>query len=189
MGVVKVGMAVGMVVGVVVRVEVTVVGETGCGGGLLPAAANGGKRHRFEFLLISQSKAVLHGFIQQLLALIRAPAGTVTVDHKLRWKAVTRHHRRCEGVESNTSHIQSHWSKMRMTTDRNPFSKPFMRGRSLRIKEEFRAELPPLSSRGGWAPLTGGIPEAFDWEPPEVNQSSLGNYTAVVSSLHTGTRV
>lgn len=62
---------------------------SGCRGGLLPATANGGKRHRLEFLFVSQGKAVLHGFIQQLLALVRAPAGTVTVDHKLGWKAIT----------------------------------------------------------------------------------------------------
>lgn len=61
----------------------------GHGVGLLPAAANGGECHRFEFLFISQSEAVLHSFIQQLLTFIRAPAGTVTVDHKLRWKAIT----------------------------------------------------------------------------------------------------
>lgn len=88
--------------------EGTGTGRSGC---LLPAATNGGKRHRFEFLFISQSEAVLHGFIQQLLTFIWAPAGTVTVDHKLRWKAITWGHRRCEGVESSTNQIQIQWSK------------------------------------------------------------------------------
>lgn len=74
---VLVGMTVGMAAGIGVMVHVEGVGVIMVGGvvgvavgDLLPAAANGGKRHRFEFLLVSQSKAVLHGFIQQLLALI-----------------------------------------------------------------------------------------------------------------------
>lgn len=50
---------------------------------LLPPATNGGESHGLEFLLISQSQAVLHRLVQHLLTLVGAPARTVTVDDVL----------------------------------------------------------------------------------------------------------
>lgn len=49
----------------------------------LPSTANGGEGHRLEFLLVGQSQAVLHRLVQHLLALVGAPAWTVTVDDVL----------------------------------------------------------------------------------------------------------
>lgn len=53
----------------------------------LPPAANRGKRHRLELLLVGQGQAVLHRLVQHLLTLVGAPARTVAVDHVLRWEA------------------------------------------------------------------------------------------------------
>lgn len=50
---------------------------------LSPSAADGGKSHRLEFLLVGQSQAVLHRLVQQLLTLVGAPARAVAVDDVL----------------------------------------------------------------------------------------------------------
>lgn len=49
----------------------------------IPSATNGGESHRLEFLFVGQSQAVLHRLVQHLLALVGAPAWTVTVDDVL----------------------------------------------------------------------------------------------------------
>lgn len=63
----------------------------------LPPAADGGERHRLELLLVCQSQAVLHRLVQHLLALVGAPAWTVTVDDVLRRESIAGRQNGCGG--------------------------------------------------------------------------------------------
>lgn len=60
----------------------------------IPSTTNRREGHRLELLLVSQGQAVLHGLIQQLLTLVRTPAWTVAVDHKLGRKPIARRQHR-----------------------------------------------------------------------------------------------
>lgn len=70
----------------------------------LPSTTNGREGHRLEFLLVGQSQAVLHCLVQHLLALVGAPAWTVTVYDVLsrQTKAGSQHswRRREEGMKN-----------------------------------------------------------------------------------------